>query len=144
MYSKSTVHSNWYTTVLWSNLMRLILNIFTVYLTGNLTTIESWLGLEPGTSRSSAATLRFVDLELWDNISPIIDSLLFTALLWTAPELLRGILDNHYYPPEGTQKGDVYSFSIICQEIIEQRGPFWIENRNFTAEGISSNIFEEQ
>lgn len=39
--------------------------------------------------------------------------------LWTAPEHLR---------VEGiSQKGDVYSFAIICQEIILRRSPFYTE-----------------
>ncbi|KAJ8283828.1 hypothetical protein COCON_G00026780 [Conger conger] len=39
--------------------------------------------------------------------------------LWTAPEHLR---------KEGiSQKGDVYSFAIICQEIILRRNPFYTE-----------------
>ena len=47
-----------------------------------------------------------------------------TAKLWTAPELLRLACR----APEGSQKGDVYSFAIICQEIIHRRGPFWVRN----------------
>jgi len=47
-----------------------------------------------------------------------------TAKLWTAPELLRSVCR----PPEGSQKGDVYSFAIICQEIVHRRGPFWVRN----------------
>lgn len=42
----------------------------------------------------------------------------FSDLLWKAPELLR---EPHIY---GTQKGDVYAFSIILHEIIGRRGPF--------------------
>ncbi|XP_064598666.1 atrial natriuretic peptide receptor 2-like [Liolophura sinensis] len=44
----------------------------------------------------------------------------FYQLLWTAPELLRdrAICD------KGTKKGDVYSFSIIMQEIVMRTGPY--------------------
>lgn len=42
----------------------------------------------------------------------------FLGLLWKAPELLR---DPHIY---GSQKSDVYAFSIILYEIIGRRGPY--------------------
>ncbi|XP_061185413.1 atrial natriuretic peptide receptor 1-like isoform X7 [Saccostrea echinata] len=48
----------------------------------------------------------------------------YRSFLWTAPELLR----MHQRPPEGTQKGDVYSFAIICQEIVYRMGVFYLSN----------------
>lgn len=53
------------------------------------------------------------------------------GLLWTAPELLR----MHNRPPEGTSKGDVYSFGIICQEIVYRSGVFYLENLDVEPEG---------
>lgn len=41
-------------------------------------------------------------------------------MLWTAPEHLRSRRPDLY----GSQKGDVYSFSIVLQEIITRSGPF--------------------
>ncbi|XP_062590608.1 atrial natriuretic peptide receptor 2-like, partial [Saccostrea cucullata] len=43
----------------------------------------------------------------------------YNKLLWTAPEILR----SKYWNP-GTQKGDVYSFGIILQEIVDRAAPF--------------------
>ncbi|XP_043212979.1 atrial natriuretic peptide receptor 2-like, partial [Amphibalanus amphitrite] len=46
--------------------------------------------------------------------------------LWTAPELLRTAQPMGHI--RGTQKGDVYSFAIIVQEIIMRMGPFFVHN----------------
>nr|XP_013189957.1 unnamed protein product [Amyelois transitella] len=46
----------------------------------------------------------------------------WTRLMWTSPELLR-MADP---PPEGSQKGDVYSFGIIMHEIVNRQGVFWL------------------
>ena len=51
--------------------------------------------------------------------------------MWTAPELLR--IQNR--PPEGTQKGDVYSWSIISQEIIYRNGVFYTTNNEMGSSG---------
>ncbi len=40
--------------------------------------------------------------------------------MWKAPELLR----DPYCPPQGTPKGDVYSFAIILYEIHGRAGPW--------------------
>lgn len=45
-------------------------------------------------------------------------------MLWTAPEFLR--MDKP--PVAGNEKGDVYSFSIILQELFDLEKPYWRES----------------
>ncbi|XP_071389998.1 atrial natriuretic peptide receptor 1 [Centroberyx affinis] len=59
----------------------------------------------------------------------------WTTLLWRAPELLRGNM-----PPSGTQRGDVYSFGIIVQEVVYRCGPFYIPNRKLKAQEIVERV----
>ncbi|XP_012946149.2 atrial natriuretic peptide receptor 1, partial [Aplysia californica] len=48
----------------------------------------------------------------------------YNSLLWTAPEILRMLKRPH----KGTQKGDVYSFGVILQEILLRCAPFFYNN----------------
>ena len=48
-----------------------------------------------------------------------------SELLWTAPEFLR--MDNP--PLEGSQSGDIYSFSIIVSEILSRDLAFASHNK---------------
>jgi len=57
---------------------------------------------------------------------------LITGKLWTAPEILR----ENFPPPRGTQRGDVYSFSIICVEVLMRSEPFNFDS--MTPRGISA------
>ncbi|XP_017765073.1 PREDICTED: atrial natriuretic peptide receptor 1-like isoform X2 [Eufriesea mexicana] len=59
------------------------------------------------------------------------------AQLWTAPELLG--MEGH--PPEGTQKGDVYSFAIIVHEIVVRQGPFYLgDNYDYSPKEIVEGV----
>ncbi|PIC50355.1 hypothetical protein B9Z55_001286 [Caenorhabditis nigoni] len=52
------------------------------------------------------------------------------GMLWSAPEVLRNETE------ERTQEGDIYSFGIICSEIITRSSAFDIENRKEKPEEI--------
>ncbi|KAJ8033679.1 Speract receptor [Holothuria leucospilota] len=58
------------------------------------------------------------------------------ALLWTAPELLR----QTNRPPEGTKKGDVYSFAIVLTEMYSRSGPFHLNEEPVDVEEIIERI----
>ncbi|XP_077432022.1 atrial natriuretic peptide receptor 1 isoform X2 [Vanacampus margaritifer] len=47
----------------------------------------------------------------------------YAQRLWMAPELLR----MEAPPPQGTQKGDVYSFGIVLQEVALRQGVFYLD-----------------
>ncbi|XP_067106425.1 atrial natriuretic peptide receptor 1 [Osmerus mordax] len=59
----------------------------------------------------------------------------WTSLLWRAPELLRDCM-----LPAGTQRGDVYSFGIIVQEVVYRNGPFFIPNTSLKANDIVAGV----
>ncbi|XP_046371592.2 atrial natriuretic peptide receptor 1-like [Haliotis rufescens] len=61
----------------------------------------------------------------------------YNRLLWTSPELLR--MDKR--PARGTQKGDVYSFAIILQEIHLRCGPYYYNDTS--PKEIVSRVKEE-
>ncbi|XP_062898913.1 atrial natriuretic peptide receptor 2 [Mobula hypostoma] len=60
----------------------------------------------------------------------------YAKKLWTAPELIRW----GRAPPQGTQKGDVYSFGIILQEIAFRNGPFYIEGMDLSPKEIVQKV----
>uniref|UniRef100_A0A8U7NNI9 Guanylate cyclase n=1 Tax=Corvus moneduloides TaxID=1196302 RepID=A0A8U7NNI9_CORMO len=61
---------------------------------------------------------------------------LFAKKLWTAPELLR----MEEPPARGTQKGDVYSFGIILQEIALRSGVFYVEGMDLSPKEIIERV----
>uniref|UniRef100_A0A8D2J3I2 Guanylate cyclase n=3 Tax=Varanus komodoensis TaxID=61221 RepID=A0A8D2J3I2_VARKO len=62
---------------------------------------------------------------------------LFAKKLWTAPELLRAETASS---PLGTQKGDVYSFGIILQEIALRNGVFYMEGTDLSPKEIIERV----
>lgn len=63
-------------------------------------------------------------------------ALFVTAKLWTSPELLKA----DKFLVHGTQKGDVYSFAIICHEIVLRKGPYWRKDTQLNPEGLRQLI----
>ncbi|XP_073338567.1 atrial natriuretic peptide receptor 1-like isoform X2 [Pagrus major] len=62
----------------------------------------------------------------------------YARKLWTAPELLR----TECPPLCGTQKGDVYSFSIILQELALLRGVFYLDTHTLTPKEIIQVVLQ--
>uniref|UniRef100_A0A673A1R8 Guanylate cyclase n=1 Tax=Sphaeramia orbicularis TaxID=375764 RepID=A0A673A1R8_9TELE len=60
----------------------------------------------------------------------------YAQRLWMAPELLR----METPPPQGTQKGDVYSFGIILQEVALRRGAFYLEGDPLSPKEIVDRV----
>ncbi|GAB6027958.1 hypothetical protein CHUAL_002186 [Chamberlinius hualienensis] len=56
--------------------------------------------------------------------------------LWTSPEILRMLNP----PPEGSQKGDVYSFAIIVHEIVFRQGTYYLDTLDLTPQEIVENV----
>lgn len=54
-------------------------------------------------------------------------------LLWVAPELLAEHTATNLIP--ATQKGDVYSFSIVLEEIVVRGGPYEFVKNDLTTQG---------
>uniref|UniRef100_A0A8P4K0W5 Guanylate cyclase n=1 Tax=Dicentrarchus labrax TaxID=13489 RepID=A0A8P4K0W5_DICLA len=62
----------------------------------------------------------------------------YARKLWMAPELLR----TECPPPCGTQKGDVYSFGIILQEVALLRGVFYLDTQTLTPKEIVQAVVQ--
>ncbi|KAG5856481.1 hypothetical protein ANANG_G00008400 [Anguilla anguilla] len=60
----------------------------------------------------------------------------YARRLWSAPELLR----MESPPPGGTQKGDIYSFGIILQEVALRRGAFYLEGESLSPKEIIDRV----
>ena len=59
-------------------------------------------------------------------------------MIWTAPEILRLAKEQQGH---GTQKGDVYSFAIICQEMLTRSGPFDMSYYHTEPKGAGELLF---
>nr|XP_014351513.1 PREDICTED: atrial natriuretic peptide receptor 1 isoform X4 [Latimeria chalumnae] len=65
---------------------------------------------------------------------------LYAKKLWTAPELLQMEIP----PPQGSQKGDVYSFGIILQEIALRNGAFYVEGLKLDPKEIIERVKRQE
>uniref|UniRef100_A0A3Q2CF36 Guanylate cyclase n=1 Tax=Cyprinodon variegatus TaxID=28743 RepID=A0A3Q2CF36_CYPVA len=62
----------------------------------------------------------------------------YARKLWTAPELLR----EECPPACGTQKGDVYSFGVILQEVALLKGVFYLDSHSFSPKEIIQAVIQ--
>uniref|UniRef100_A0A3P8WPP1 Guanylate cyclase n=1 Tax=Cynoglossus semilaevis TaxID=244447 RepID=A0A3P8WPP1_CYNSE len=60
----------------------------------------------------------------------------YARKLWTSPELLR----TECPPTGGTQKGDIYSFGIILQEVALMRGVYFLDTQTLTPKEIVQGV----
>ncbi|EFN64674.1 Atrial natriuretic peptide receptor A [Camponotus floridanus] len=67
----------------------------------------------------------------------IMDETYYTKLLWIAPELLPLTVTPG---SAATQKGDVYSFAIILEEIVVRGGPYEVARTFMTTQEIVSRV----
>ncbi|OQV24879.1 Atrial natriuretic peptide receptor 2 [Hypsibius exemplaris] len=58
------------------------------------------------------------------------DESLYRLMLWTAPEILRGPV---FHSRKGSKPGDVYSFAVILQEIVNHAEPFCENSSSYAA-----------
>lgn len=63
---------------------------------------------------------------------------MLAELLWVAPELVR---ETSVPGRPATQKGDVYSFSIILEEIVVRGGPYEMARQTLSVQG-TIHVFE--
>ncbi|MEQ2269918.1 Nitrogen permease reactivator protein, partial [Xenotaenia resolanae] len=62
----------------------------------------------------------------------------WTGKLWTAPELLR----TECPPASGTQRGDVYSFGVILQEVALLKGVFYLDSHSLSPKEIIQAVIQ--
>lgn len=72
-----------------------------------------------------------LDIFIYKNFN--LKSRFILELLWTAPEILRNGKGKSRLENEVYVKGDIYSFGIICHEIVMRCAPF--EGCDIEAEG---------
>ena len=79
---------------------------------------------------------KITDFGLLTLRSSIKDSIDYSSLLWTSPELLR----NSCRSLKGTIEGDSFSFGIILHEILLRKGTFYLSNSSLTSQMIVENV----